>query len=140
MIETSDNFSMAQTPVKNSSFVTFFLDRQTKYENDEPSNIAWTLQILLPGLIVLDDSMNAEEYWSFLQLRNHRTFQTGSVTTINLDDDVLVLKRELKGYDNFLAIMNLKGSKVEVDLQEITDSSKSRKVAAASSGSMYEIG
>ena len=140
LIETSDNFSMAQTPVKNSSFVTFFLDRQTKYENDESSNNAWILQILLPGLVVLDDSINAEEYLSFLKLRNHQTFQTGSVETINLRDDVLVLKRELKGYETFIIFINLGEENVEIDWQEITGDSKNKKVAATSPGSFYQIG
>jgi hypothetical protein len=127
-------------PLKNSSYVTFFLHHPNNYESDESSNIAWTLQMLLPGFVVLDESINVEEYLSFLRLRSFKTFQSGSVETINLRDDVMVVKRELEGYETFLAVMNLGSEETEVDLNGIVDEAKSRKVAAASSGSSYTIG
>lgn len=138
MIETSDTFSMSQTPLKNSSYVIFFLNHPNNYESNESSNRAWILQILLPGFVVLDESINIEEYSTLLALRKHETVKNGNVQTINLKEDVLVLKRELEGYETFAAVINLGPEKITVDFKDVFEFS-GYKIAAVSSGSSYQI-
>jgi hypothetical protein len=52
----------------------------------------------------------------------------------------LVLKRELDGFETFVAVINLRSEKTVVDLKDVFEVSRRKKFAATSSGSLYRIG
>lgn len=96
--------------------------------DDKESNLINILKILSSGFVVLDESINLSDLQPFLELRKHETLRKGDCEMTRLNEDFLILKRELTSHDSFTAIFNMKPKSSTIDLTEIGKVGKNLKV------------
>lgn len=74
-------------------------------------------------------------------IRRLRTFREGTLESTVVDNDVLVYRRQLTGYDSFLIVLNFSQTAKTIDLTQLFPSVKSQvEVIVSSLGSTYKIG
>lgn len=79
-------------------------------------------------------------YQRLANLRQHNTLRKGSFFGLAITRDVLAFKRELKGEDTFVTVINFGSQEHTVDLRYLGGLPDTLIVAAAGSGSIYREG
>lgn len=120
----SDEYSFSKIgSLRNKTHITHSLTRPYGDHNK-------IFQTLLPGIVIIDNENDLKDSQQFLELRKLDVFQNGNVEIINVEENALIVKREL-GSQFYLAVMNLQEYPIEISLK-IDEKSHEFEIIASS--------
>lgn len=84
------------------------------------SSSSHILQLLLPGIVIIENEGELEKFQQFIRLRSSDVFKDGSVVYIPFSDDVSIIKRELDGAIYYL-LVNLQNYSNSIELKAVEE-------------------